>query len=247
MTRILAFGDSFVADESQDSLSFAARLAKHFDCEFENYADNGSSNHRQLDRLLYLAHTNKLTANDVILFGLTSTSRDRRGLTDTWVTATHHNMLNSWKSGLSNLVDVCIRGHHNWDLIEFNDLFFILSTLECVGTQYQIPVIKFNLYDNLFRSKIPTGISYPHNNFLGWEFKNNTLMDILDDTWATDVDRPRAFKAEIVPGPEYEKFYSDRKQTNWAKIYVRPPSSLGHEKLYQWFLNNISWNEILGK
>ena len=260
MSKILAFGDSFVAGDLDDfvtrdrdhwknnipthgmtdearwdyvkyNVSFAAKLARHFDCDLVNCADSGSSNYRQLDRLMYQLHIGAVKSDDVILFGLTTTARDRVALTHEWKPGIHHNLMHNWKSGLHNMVDVFVNGHNNWDLIELHDLFFILATLDSVSRQYNVPVIKFNIFDNLLNTGFNTKISYPHDNFLGWEFKNNTLMDILDDTWGTNIDKPRILHNNVKPKPGLENLYT------WNKH----PSIEGQEKIYNWFLKNVNW------
>lgn len=264
MTRILAFGDSFVAGDQDDfitrdranaskfsaahgmddetrleflknNINFAALIAKHFGTEFVNHADSGSSNYRQLDRLMQVLHQGELRSTDVIMFGITTTTRDRLSLTHAWKPGLHHNLMHNWKSGLHNMVDVCIQGHNNWDLLELHDTFFILAILDSVSKQYNVPIIKFNLFDNLFNTGVTTKISYPQTDFMGWGFKNNTLFDILDDTWCLDVIKPRILHIDSEPEEQYKKFYT------WNKH----PSILGHEKIKDWFLKNVDWQRYI--
>jgi hypothetical protein len=240
--RLLAFGDSFVLGELDDfgpgdinynadfppnhnmgyyerieylkyNISFASLIARYFKYEFINYAYRGSSNYLQLDRLMNLIHKNELYPTDVILFGITTTVRDRISI-----------IPQDWNpKSYINLIDpnmIC----RSWKCIEHNDLFFILSTLDTISKQYNVPIIKFHLFDN----NINKNILYPHDNFLGWGFENNTLLDILDDTWCCEVGRPSVHHSKIKPKSGYEQFYT----------WNGHPSELGHKKLARWFIDN---------
>ena len=95
--KLHAFGDSFVVgdqDEKDDknkeylkyNVSFVSIIAKHFGIELVNYSESGSGNFSQLDKLFLNLKYGTIQKNDVVLFGMTSTSRDDReckGSTDT--------------------------------------------------------------------------------------------------------------------------------------------------------------------
>jgi hypothetical protein len=248
MKRLLAFGDSFVLGDQDDfgpdtanynpkfpkthnmgydervdylkyNVSFVSHVAKHLNLDYINYARCGSSNYLQLDRLMMLAHNNSIRSDDIILFGLTTTSRDRISIVP-----------RDWPNNSVNIIDPELMSKSPWTVFEYHDLFFILSTLELISQQFNVPIIKFHLFDNIFNSNVPTNIKYPHNNFLGWGYKNNTLLDILDDTWLHEIGRPIVHHSKITPKSGYEDLYT----------WNGHPSILGHKKIAKWFLDNVA-------
>ena len=246
MKRILAFGDSFVFGDQDDfgpgdcnydpkyhthgmsdfereiylknHVSFVALLAKELNCSLVNSAQRGSGNYPQLDHLLEFIEEKKLDSGDVILFGITTTARDRIDQPNPPLPPSYHRIFNK---------EFAVKGY-----VDRFDLFYILSTLDVISKMYNVPIIKFNLFDNPLCDPLKN-INFKFDNYLGWDLKANTLINILNDDWGTDIGRP-VFHTDIQPKPDYEKFYT----------WNRHPSELGHRKIANWFLENINWNEL---
>lgn len=251
MARILAFGDSFVLGDQDDfgkpsnyhpdfppthgmtyperkeylkyNVSFVSLIAKHLNVDIVNCSERGASNYQQLDQLMSLVHNGSLASGDVILFGFTTIGRDR-------ISVAARN-----KDTRTNLINDNLIESGEWDSIEYFDFFYILSVLDSLANTYQVPIIKFNLFDNLLNKNIKTGIKFPSKDFIGFELENNLLIDILDDTWGSDTKRARLYHTELTPDTEHQKYYT----------WNRHPSILGHEKIADWFLNNINWKDYI--
>ena len=151
MSRIIAFGDSFVVGDLDDfgkndvnynpkfppshnmgyeerleylkyNISFVSIIAQKLNKELLNLASRGSSNFNQLDQLLFFISSGNLKPNDMIMFGITTTYRDRFSLQPTIKNTPVH---------LTTL-----------------DLIYVLSILDSISKKYAVPIIKFNLFDN---------------------------------------------------------------------------------------------------
>jgi len=245
MKRILAFGDSFVFGDLDDfgpgdcnynpefhthgmsnwdrevyvknNVSFVALLAKEFGCNLENMAQRGSGNYQQLDSLLEFIEEKSIQSGDVILFGITSTIRDRIDQPNPPL-PNRHSIFNK---------HIAVKGYVN----RF-DLFYILSTLDVISRTYNVPILKFNIFDNAVYDPLKN-IKFNFDNYLGQGLKANTLINILNNDWGQDIARP-VFHTAIKPKADYEKYYT----------WNRHPSELGHQKIADWFLKNINWNQL---
>jgi hypothetical protein len=252
MSRIIAFGDSFVVGDQDDfgpadinynpkfppthnmppiereeylknNVSFAAIIAKKLNCEFLNKAGRGHSNFYQLDRLMRIIYNGLLTEKDTILFGITTTYRDRRSLS-----------VNNKGINDNGLVE-----NQNLSFVEIFDLFYIISALDQISKKYKVNIIKFNLFDNPLYSFEDHLNSFDKiletDNFLGHQFNNNTLVDILNDTWGQNYNKRPPYHTELTVSDAYKKYYT----------WNNHPSILGHQKIADWFLQNINWSDLI--
>jgi len=241
MKRIVAFGDSFVVGDQDDfgpkdinynpkfppthtmsyeermnylkyNVSFVSIIANELNYSLLNLADRGNGNYQQLDVLLKFISSNQLTSNDIIFYGITTTARDR----------------------IKPIID---RGdeitREQQRHMEVFDLFYILAVLNQISQQFNVRIIKFNLFENILdnlQDFSSTLVKCNVNDFPGYGDGNNTLVDILNDTWGKGFDRKPYHTYLSVPDG-YEKYYT------WNKH----PSIAGHQKIAAWFLNNITF------
>ena len=248
MKRILAFGDSFVVGDLDDfgpndpaknhnpqfppthgmnydtrlkyvmnNVSFVSLIAKDFNCPLINLAGRGSGNYQQLDNLLEFIEEKGIQPGDVILFGITSTIRDRIDQPNP-PPPNRHSIFNK---------HIAVKGY-----VDRFDLFYILSTLDVVSRTYNVPIIKFNIFDNAVYDPLKN-IKFNFDNYLGQGLKANTLINILNDDWGQDIPRP-VFHTSIKPKADYEQYYT----------WNRHPSELGHRKIADWFLKNVDWEQL---
>ena len=251
MTKLFAFGDSFVVGDQDDfgptdcnynpafppthnmpydvrieylknNVSFAALLAKHYNFEFENFAIRGGGNFLQLDELLLLADQNKLNAGDVILFGISINSRDRL------------QMLEDHKNKHGIILDRLRADPNNFTLIEQFDFFWVLSVLETIKNKYNVKIIALNLFYNPIFKKSGF-LNFNFNFLIGNNTDNNTMVDVLNDTYGIPSIKKHVYHtfADI---PETSlQFYT------WNKH----PSALGHDKIKNWLVSYIDSNRLL--
>jgi len=233
MSRILAFGDSFVVGDQDDygpndvnynpkiptthsmgpnereqylkyNVSFAALIAKQLGKELLNFAVRGTSNFSQIDQLLLFIGNGKLQQDDLILFGISTTVRDR--------------------SIIYPSTDL------EWDKFSVLDLVYILSTLDSISKKYSVPIIKFNLFDNpLVGQSFNFDFDFAYDNYIGWDVKANTLSDVINDTWAMPINERHPYHTHMMVKPDYEQYWT----------WNRHPSIEGHKKLADWFLKQV--------
>ena len=243
--KIHAFGDSFVVGDQDDFLddtntisapahgmnfgervkflkynvSFVALIAKQLNVELINYAERGTGNFPQLDKLWLACNNNQINADDIVLFGMTTTTRDRIGC----------NIIEKTTSENYGefLVDRQLITSCNHGTIGVIDQFYILSVLEKITNLFNVRIIKFNLFDN------PSDYSNVNNinflDFVGANIKGNTLIDIINDTWGQGIKNP--YHDQLIIKNGYEQYYTTKKH----------PSILGHQKIANWFLKNINF------
>jgi hypothetical protein len=241
MKRILAFGDSFVVGDQDDfgpqdfnynpeyppthnmsyddrleylknHVSFVALLAKEFNCALINFAERGCGNYVQLDKLLEFIEEGRLEQGDLILFGITSTLRDRNSV-----------------PSVDGNYPIAVGEMKNKGYVDRFDLFYILSALDAISKRCNVSIIKFNLFDNPMCNS-SSNLNFNFENFIGFNLNANTLVNILNDDWGADISRP-VYHTQIKPGSNYKQYYT------WNKH----PSVLGHKKIAEWFLKNIKW------
>lgn len=243
--KIHAFGDSFVVGDQDDfyddpntvttpthgmnfgerlnylkyNVSFAVLISKQLGVEFVNYAERGSGNYPQLDKLWMACFNKKIVKDDIVLFGMTTTARDRAhcGHIEKVISSNYGEFLVD-----RNLINIC--DHSTIGVI---DQFYILSILEKLMDLFQIRIIAFNLFDN------PNDYSNVKNNFfecyLGNNVEGNTLIDIINDTWGLGFKNPYHEHLKVPSG--YENFYTHNKH----------PSIEGHQKIASWFLKYVKF------
>jgi len=232
---IHAFGDSFVVGDQDDfihelgydpghgmhylerveylkyNISFVSLIAKELNIPLKNYAERGSGNFPQLDKLTASLESGSIKSSDLVLFGITSPSRDRLSFVD-------NDRVTSESFGPC-LIDRELANFENVGKIPRLDTLYILFILEQLSKIFGVRILKFNLFD------VDLNISYPFKDYLS----GGTLLDILNDTWGKDIKTPYHDKISIPKG--YEKFYSLKKH----------PSETGHKKIAEWLLKNVEW------
>jgi len=244
--QLHAFGDSFIVGDQDDFLhevptathgmpwdqrleylktqvSFVSILAKHYGYDLTNYAERGTGNYPQIDRLWTNLINGNIKPGDLVLFGITTTIRDRFMLHEV-------DRCTSDKFGAfmvdRNLLD---KNSDRQRLLEL-DYFYILSLLDQLSKKFNVRIIKFNLFDNSLdhaNSKITDVCQV--DDFVGWATPGNTLVDILNDSWGQGVFYTFAHEEIKIP-TGYEYLYTAKKH----------PSIEGHKKIADWWiLNNI--------
>jgi len=228
MARLIALGDSFVVGDQDDfgpndcnynpkfppthnmsyderleylknNVSFVSIIAKKLNYDLVNLAERGQGNFNQMDNLIRYIIEYPLTKDDIILYGVATTTRDRIRMSEY----------------IKNKdVEIC-------------DLFYVISFLNQITLQYGTRVIKFNIFENLYSQYTDKKIICKTIDFLGENQGNNTLVDILNDTWG-DGDGKKPYHTRLSIPTEFKKFYT----------WNNHPSILGHEKLAEWFLKN---------
>jgi hypothetical protein len=250
LTKTLhAFGDSFIVADQDDFLhfhhpkvvpthgmewdqrlhylkytvSFVAILADHYGYDLNNYAERGSGNYPQLDRLWLNLTNGTITPGDIVLFGLTTTIRDRFALTDF-----EKSTSDKWGPCLIDR-DLLSKSADRQRILEL-DFYYLLTILDRLSEQFNVKIIKFNLFDNAL-DLATDDIKHicKVKDFVGYDVAGNTLIDILNDTWGAGVAHSFAHQ-EVTVLPEHEHLYTVN----------RHPSIEGHKKIAKWWiLNNI--------
>lgn len=243
--KLHAFGDSFVMGDQDDFLdegkgitkpdhtmdrferteylrynvSFVSVIAKHFNYELANYAVGGSGNMSQLDIFVSKVLDGTIKSDDIVLFGLTTSARDRAATVD------------AIKKHMGQFLN-----HADYSLInDFNqlvktDYLYINILLSQIAKLNNIRLIKFNLFDN--------NISFFNNSMevfkdvLGCNFTHNRLIDILNDTWGNNNELE--FYSGKYP-KEFENLYTKTKS-----LYPAHPNLEGHKKIARWFIENVN-------
>lgn len=250
---IHAFGDSFVVGDQDDfhgdpntskefppshamsynerieylkyQVSFAALIAKELGTDFRNYAERGSGNYPQVDKLWLNCVNGNIKAGDLVIFGITTTCRDR-------ISCMEFKKVVSDSHGELLIDRQLINTGKSSDIYEL-DLFYLLSILEKISKVFNIRIIKINLFDNSLDNATPAMKAlFVFDDFVGSEFKGNTLIDILNDTWAQNTSHVYHDKLAVPTG--YTLLYTNKKH----------PSIQGHAKIAQFLLNNagIKWH-----
>ena len=244
MTTLHAFGDSFIVGDQDDFLhdvptathgmpwqerleylktqvSFVAVLADYYGYALKNYAERGSGNYPQIDLLWSNLINGAIKTGDVVLFGITTTIRDRFLLHEVDRCTNEHTgpfMIDR------SLLD---KTANRQRLLEL-DYFYILSLLDQLSKKFKIRIIKFNLFDNSLDHANPQITDLCQvDDFVGWATPGNTLVDILNDSWGKGVFYTFAHEEIKIPkGLEY--LYTRKKH----------PSIDGHKKIAQWWIDH---------
>lgn len=232
-----AFGDSFVVgdlddfDQYQDSydsrleylkynVSFASLIAKELKMPFFNYAERGSGNFPQLDRLVLNLLNGTIKSNDYVFFGITTITRDRNSLVE-------------FKKVSDRGYGPCMADRETFtsdiQLINELDFFYIISTLEKLKTQFNIHIRAINLFDNVLSFSSRQDFSNFNSDILiSCENKTgNSVVDIINDTWNTNQKHPYHTRLNIPAS--YKNYYTKHKH----------PSIIGHVKIAEWLLKNV--------
>jgi len=249
MRKLHAFGDSFVSGDQDDFLhdlegtgivanhtmgyderdnylkynvSFVSHIAKELDLELINYSMRGSGNIPQLDKLVRAVLKGEIDKDDIIFFCFSTFLRDRvqlYRLSDQFIGAGKGPMLADEKA---------IQCSSFRNEIELIDCFNVLSTLDSISSRLGIRTIKCHAFDNSldfvddsFRTK------YNFNDYVGWDVRGNTLIDILNGTWGG--------------GGKHQLHHDATMPANLSHLYTRKnhPSVEGHQKIAKWFIDNV--------
>lgn len=242
MPSLFAFGDSFILgdlddfkDHSQDYLerieflkynvSFVSHLSKYYELGYENLAVRGSGNFPQLDKLIRHLEDGFINEGDIVLFGITTLSRDRINILDV-------RKVKSYDFG-PILVDRELVVRHIEKIAKY-DLFYILSILDSIRTKHKIKIFAFNIFDNIHSfCKDADPSFYDFDFYFGRSFISNTLIDIVNDTWGQNISHPYHTQLNI-PQP-YRAFYTKHNHF----------SVLGHAKVFRWFCNQRIIDKLL--
>jgi hypothetical protein len=242
-----AFGDSFVQGDQDDFLhdlqpgvvpnhnmnflerveylrnnvSFASIIAKRLGYDYKNYAERGSGSYPQIDKLWNNLIDNTIIDGDIVLFGITTISRDR---------SSAHKFEESISSSYAErIADRTMLLTGAFKQLHEADYFYILSVLSQIETTFNIKIIKFNLFDNpLDDSKNHIHKLFNFNNFVGNGLIGNTLVDILNDTWGSNNRYP--YHTALSIPDKFQHLYTVKKH----------PSINGHLKIAEWFLKNTN-------
>lgn len=246
MITLHAFGDSFIVGDQDDFLhdvptashgmpweerleylktqvSFVSILARHHGYNLKNYAERGSGNYPQIDRVWINLINGTIKEGDVVLFGITTTIRDRFLLNEV-------DRCTSDKNGPFMIERTLLDRHSDRQRLLELDYFYILSLLDQLSKKFKIRIVKFNLFDNSLDHANPqiTNVCQT-DDFIGWNTPGNTLVDILNDSWGQGVFYTFAHEEITVP-KGFEYLYTVKKH----------PSVEGHKKIANWWiLNNI--------
>ena len=241
-----AFGDSFIVGDQDDFLhdvstashsmpweerlaylktqvSFVSILAKQYGYDLKNYAERGSGNYPQIDQLWLNLINGTIKTGDVVLFGVTTTIRDRFMLHEV-------DRCTSDNVGPFMVNRTLVAKHSDRQRLLELDYFYILSLLDQMSKKFNIKIIKFNLFDNSLDHATPRITDLCQvDDFVGWAIPGNTLVDILNDSWGQGVFYTFAHEEIKIP-KGHEHLYTIKKH----------PSIEGHKKIANWWiLNNI--------
>lgn len=239
--RIWAYGDSFVAGDqdipgridaieehmqfNRYNISFVSHLAKSIGVELINRAVSGSGNFPQIDKLLF--DSQRFDKQDIILFGITSTWRDRLSLPNRYPAILE-------KNRGPFLLDLELYESENFNLIPIIDLMYITSILENIENKLGIRIFKFNCFHNVFIESNDYFKTYFNpKNYINFEQPDNTLTDVLLDFYNNINSNHDHSKVKIPKN--YKRFFTSKNH----------PSELGHRKLADWFFNYFKNNKII--
>jgi len=239
-----AFGDSFIVGDQDDFLhevpdathgmpwderikylktqvSFVAILAQHYGYDLKNHAERGSGNYPQIDRLWLNLINGNITDGDTVLFGITTTIRDRFMLHEV-------DRCTSDQVGPFMVERTLVAKQADRQRLLELDYFYILSLLDQLSQKFKIKIIKFNLFDNsLDHATSRTTDICKVDDFVGWATPGNTLVDVLNDSWGRGVFYTFAHEEIKIP-TGYEHLYTVKKH----------PSIEGHKKIANWWISN---------
>ncbi len=244
--KIVAYGDSFVMGDQDDfahevkkpthsmgyeerveylryNVSFPSLISKHFGISCINRAERGSGNYPQLDKLYLDLESGVINKNDLVLFGITTVTRDRISL---------GNFERSTSASYGEcLIDRKMLNSHNTNKIGEIDLFYILSILHTLSKCYSVNILCFNIFDIPLAHLETIPSQFNFENYIGWNIKGNSLIDILNDTWGETKYHPYHTYLKVPQG--YENYYTIKNH----------PSIEGHKKISNWFINTIEWKK----
>jgi hypothetical protein len=209
------------------NISFSSILAKHFNYKLINYAEEASGNLPQID--LLFSNIDKIQKDDLIMFGLTSTNRDRASVLE-------FKEFHDRKEGQK----IVHKSSLELDSLAITDFYYILSILESIEKRFDLKIIKFNLFHNpLYKNFNPI---FNFNNFIDINKPCNTLVDML----VGNYDGIEPILTKDIPRPAQNVFETlDTEQKQFFCIDMHP-NKLGHIKIAQWLKEkieemNISW------
>lgn len=235
--NIWAYGDSFVAGDqdipgrvdaieenaeyNRYNISFAAHLAKSLNRPLINRGISGCSNFVQLDRLWL--DSAEFAKGDLILFGITTPWRDRFIIPHVCPEIIKKNI----GPGIVNR-DL-INDNVDFKKIAIIDLFYTLSVVEKIEKTLEIKIIKFNLFHNaLTDADQKEKRIFKFDNFIGSNLIGNTLLDVLTNSWGSEIQRI-SDHSQWKPPAEYKHFFT-------AKSH---PNLEGHKLIAKWLENKL--------
>jgi hypothetical protein len=242
--KLWTYGDSFVAGDQDISgrvdavtehmeynrynISFASHLAKKLNAELINRAISGCSNFVQLDKLLLDAPN--IAADDIVLFGLTTSWRDRFILPydcpdffkDTKGPGVlNRELLDERKFRVSKIPTI--------------DLFYVLSVIEKIESNFNINVVKFNLFHDAIAESTPLDKKlFKFNNFIGLDTPGNTLLDMLTDNWGNSIKRI-SDHSKWAPPEKHKHLFTEKSH----------PNIEGHKKIAVWLEAELKKMQII--
>ena len=237
--KIHAFGDSFVMGDQDDyndrmtgqehvahtewlryNVSFPALIAKSLGIPLTNYAVRGSGNFPQLDELWLAIHNQKISSEDVVLFGITAVGRDRSSLREF-----------EKSTGVQFgpcMVKRSLLTQHKFDIVSSMDYYYIISVLQSLKKAFDLNIVIFNIFDSPVTWVPQSCVNmFDLSDLMLNRQQGNTLVDILNDTWGHATHHPYHVDLSVPAG--YEHLYTTHKH----------PSVEGHKKIAQWFLANV--------
>lgn len=234
--KLWAYGDSFVAGDqdipgridaisehteyNRYNISFASHLAKKLNAELINRAISGCGNYPQLDKLLL--DIENIKTNDIVIFGLTTTWRDRYSL------PSNCPQVVSPTRGPSMLHRDLLYNEKLNKLPTF-DLFYILSVLEKIEHLFNFPIIKFNAFHDVQTEADSIDKKlFQFKNFIGLNVPGNTLIDLLLNRWGDPTPRI-VDHSQWMPPKEYRHLFTDKSH----------PSIEGHKFIAEWMHNQL--------
>jgi hypothetical protein len=236
MKKIWAYGDSFVAGDqdipgrvdailenmeyNRYQISFVSQLAKSLDRQLINRAISGCGNFVQLDKLLM--DSPNINKGDLIIFGLTTTYRDRFVLP-------HMCPESISPTRGPTLLHRDLIFNEQLNKIAVIDLFYILSVIEKIENLFGFKVIKFNLFHDVLSEATEEDLKlFKFENFIGLNTPGNTIIDFLVDNWGVPEKRI-IDHSKWKPPTEYSHLFTKKSH----------PSLEGHKLIAKWLENKL--------
>lgn len=250
MKKIFAFGDSFVSGDQDDfeheydksdarypthgmdfhtrdqflkyNVSFISIIAKRLEIGLVNLSERGSGTFPQIDILLQTIRDGKISRGDIVFFGFTTLVRDRLSLLQFEKTVS--------KAYGACLIDKLLVDDQH--AILENDLVMFLLIIDNLSKFIGFKIFFLHLFDTLSLLDLKRTLLSQFNftGYIGQDVKGNTCIDILNDTWGKG----------IIHKPDLSDTMSNHLD---LYTYRGHPSIKGHQKIAEWLLSNVNWND----
>jgi hypothetical protein len=197
-------------------------LAKKLDVELINRAVSGCSNFFQLDT--FYEDSVNIKPADIVVFAFSTPWRDRFQLP-----ISYSNILEPVKGPWLGNFKLFEENHRRTAIADF---FYTLSVIEKLEDLYNLRIIKFNAFHNVFEDATEDDLKkFQFKNFIGLHTPGNTLLDVLTDNWGNPVPRISD--------------HSKWKPTKNSHLFTRNshPNEEGHKVIANWLQNEnrTSW------